>query len=155
MKWVGLLLFIVLIGGVVFFYNKTSLNTKDVEQENHIVPTVALTPTPQLDMEEVVLEYPQAGQVIESPLKFKGIAKGGWFFEGSFPVILTNWDGLIIGEGLATAKEDWMREEVEFEGELEFEVPEYGDNGFLILKKDNPSGLPENDDAVEIEVRLR
>jgi hypothetical protein len=44
---------------------------------------------------------------------------------------------------------------VPFEGTLEFTNTEYGDYGFLILQKDNPSGLPENDDAVEFKVLFK
>ncbi|MCK5466500.1 hypothetical protein KAI56_03330, partial [Candidatus Parcubacteria bacterium] len=74
-------------------------------------------------------------------------------FEGDFPVVLTDWDGLIIGEGIAVAQSEWMTEEfVPFTAEIKFEVPEYKNNGTLILQKDNPSGLPENDDALEMPV---
>ena len=101
----------------------------------------------------IVLDTPKAGEVITSPLVIKGKARGNWFFEASFPVVLTNWDGLIIAEGLATAKEDWMTEEfVPFDATLTFEKPGYGERGALILQKDNPSGLPENDDALEITI---
>lgn len=93
------------------------------------------------------------GSEISSPLIITGEAKGTWFFEGSAPVVLTDWDGLIIAEGYITAKEDWMTEDfVSFEGTIEFEVPEYGDRGSLILRKDNPSGLPEYDDYLEISI---
>ena len=101
----------------------------------------------------IELVKPIEGQIIESPLAIKGRARGPWFFEGSFPVMLTNWDGLIIAEGLASAQSEWMTESyVSFTAELEFEKPEYGDRGTLILQKDNPSGLPEHDDAMEITV---
>ena len=60
---------------------------------------------------------------------------------------------MIIAEGYATAKGEWMTEEfVEFEGVLEFEKPEYKNNGTLILRKDNPSDLLELDDALEVPV---
>lgn len=100
------------------------------------------------------LDSPQPGEVIESPLTISGQARGYWFFEASFPVILTNWDGLIIAEGFATAEGEWMTEEfVPFTAELTFEKPElYRERGALILQKDNPSGLPEHDDALEIPV---
>ena len=76
-----------------------------------------------------------------------------WFFEADFPVILTNWDGLIIAEHYATAEGAWMTEDfVPFTATLEFEPPEYGERGTLILQKANASGLPEHDDAVEITV---
>jgi hypothetical protein len=101
----------------------------------------------------VILNSPLKEERISSPLIIRGKARGTWFFEASFPVILTDWDGLIIAEGFATAKENWMTEDfVEFEGYLNFEKPSYGKRGSLILKKDNPSGLPEHDDALEITI---
>ena len=105
----------------------------------------------------VILETPLPEAQVVSPLVIKGEARGNWFFEASFPVVLTNWDGLIIAQGIAQAKSDWMTIDfVPFEATLEFQKPEFiGDfskRGFLILKKDNPSGLPEHDDSVEILV---
>lgn len=99
------------------------------------------------------LKYPRSNDEISSSLIIEGEARGYWFFEASFPVVLVNWDGLIISQGIATAESDWMTEDfVPFKAVLEFEKPEYKNNGTLILKKDNPSGLPENDDALEIPV---
>jgi translocator protein len=104
-------------------------------------------------MDLIKINYPRSNQAIKSPLTISGEARGFWFFEADFPVILTNWDGLIIGEGIAQAKGDWMTEDfVPFEAVIEFEKPDYKNNGSLILKKDNPSGLPEYDDALEIPV---
>jgi hypothetical protein len=98
--------------------------------------------------------------VIRSPLTIRGEARGSWFFEGDFPVVLTNWDGLIIGEHYATAQDEWMTVEyVPFEGVLEFDAPadigEFSRRGSLILQRDNPSGLPENDDALEVTIFFR
>ncbi|MBU1557450.1 Gmad2 immunoglobulin-like domain-containing protein [Patescibacteria group bacterium] len=114
----------------------------------------------QLEKDNLIrLDNPRPNQKIESPLTLKGEARGTWFFEGDFPVILTDWDGKIIAEGFFTAKDDWMTEEfVPFEGTLVFENPEnlgdFSEKGSLILRKDNPSGLPENDDALEIPIRF-
>lgn len=103
--------------------------------------------------ELLIMEFPKQQDIITSPLVVTGQARGTWFFEASFPVVLTNWDGLIIAQGIAQAQGEWMTEEyVPFEATLEFEKPEYGENGFLILQKDNPSGLPQHDDAVEIPI---
>ena len=102
------------------------------------------------------LETPLQTSVITSPLTLKGEAKGTWYFEGDFPIILTDWDGKIIAEHYATALEPWMTEEfVPFKASLEFETPEFGDIGSLILRKDNPTGRPEFDDAYEIPIRFR
>lgn len=103
------------------------------------------------DMIEV--QSPHINAEITSPLSVSGRARGTWFFEGSFPLVLVDWDGLIIAEGYATAQGEWMTEEfVPFTGTLEFEKPSYGKNGSLILRKDNPSGLPEHDAALEIPI---
>jgi len=110
----------------------------------------------ELDKSNLIrLDNPRPNQIIQSPLTIKGEARGYWFFEASFPVILTNWDGLIIAQGIATAKGEWMTTEfVPFEATLQFIVDRntYSNRGFLILRKDNPSGLPEHDDALEIPI---
>lgn len=93
--------------------------------------------------------------VIASPLTITGEARGWWYFEASFPIVLTDWDGLIIAEGFATAQDEWMTEDlVPFSATLTFEKPFYGERGTLILKRDNPSGLPEHDASLEIPVRF-
>jgi len=95
------------------------------------------------------------GDSIASPLTITGEARGYWYFEASFPVVLVNWDGLIIAEAIATAQDEWMTEDfVPFEATIEFTKPSYGENGALILQKDNPSGLPEFDDALEISIKF-
>lgn len=102
------------------------------------------------------LTTPKPNQVISSPLIIEGEARGNWFFEASFPVVLTNWDGLIIAQGIATAKGEWMTTDfVPFTAKLEFKNPTYKNNGVLILRKDNPSGLPEYDNALEISIVFR
>ncbi|MFA5996908.1 MAG: Gmad2 immunoglobulin-like domain-containing protein [Candidatus Paceibacterota bacterium] len=101
------------------------------------------------------ISSPRPNQSIQSPLAITGEARGNWFFEASFPVTLVNWDGLIIAQGIAQAQGDWMTTEfVPFEATLTFTVDEkaYSNRGSLILKKDNPSGLPEHDDALEIPI---
>jgi len=133
-KTLLLLVFIVVLGIGIFFAETTEAPGK-----------------PEL----IRLDYPIPNQVIKSPLTIKGEARGTWFFEGSFPVMLANWDGLIVSEGLATTKSEWMTEEfVPFEAVLEFDKQVYSNRGVLILKKDNPSGLPEHDDALEIPVLI-
>jgi len=104
--------------------------------------------------EFIRVDTPEPYELVESPVTISGEARGYWFFEASFPVVLVDWDGEIIAEGIATAGGDWMTEEfVPFTATLSFEVPELGVDGTLIFKKDNPSGLPENDDALEIPVQ--
>ena len=101
----------------------------------------------------IKIDNPRPNQIVSSPLEITGEARGTWFFEASFPIILTDWDGRIIAEGYATARGDWMTEDfVQFDAQLEFEKPELYNRGSLILQRDNPSGLAKNDDALEIPV---
>lgn len=101
------------------------------------------------------ISTPRPNQKISSPLIITGEARGNWFFEASFPVVLTDWDGKIIAQGIAQAKSDWMTTDfVPFESTLTFTVDKnaYSNHGSLILRKDNPSGLPQYDDALEIPI---
>jgi hypothetical protein len=103
------------------------------------------------------VKEPVFNQSVASPLVISGEARG-WYFEASFPVELVDWDGRIIAQGPAQAQGDWMTSEfVPFKATLSFTVPDdipYR-RATLILRKDNPSGMPENDDAFEIPVLLK
>jgi len=103
----------------------------------------------------------KAGDQIKSPLKITGEVKGGWFFEGSFPINLVDWDGRIIAVSIAQAKTDWMTVDyVSFTAELKFTVPpnmtnqEFAKHGAIIFKNDNPSGLPANDKTYELPIKF-
>lgn len=103
---------------------------------------------------------PVPNATVTSPLAVSGEARGTWFFEGDFSLVLTDWDGRIIGESFATADGPWMTENyVNYAGTLDFTSPcdpamPVSCRGTLILQKANPSGMPENDDALEIPVRF-
>jgi hypothetical protein len=137
--------------GITFFaicVAGTLLLKKDV-----VDPVSEIKNETDIKSELIRIFNPVFGEKISSPLKISGEARGTWFFEASFPIFLVDWDGKIIAQGIATAKGDWMTENfVPFEAELTFEKPSYGERGAIILKKDNPSGLSENDDAIEISI---
>ena len=123
----------------------------------------ATKPEPLVYKDLIMVESPRPEETITSPLVIRGAARGNWFFEATFPVVLVDWDGLIIAQHYAQAQGEWMTEEfVPFEGKLEFQNPvfpgadqdHFSRRGALILQKDNPSGLPEHDDALEIPIRF-
>lgn len=93
---------------------------------------------------------------ISSPLVISGRARGMWFFEGSFPVVLLDSYRNVIAEGHVSAQGEWTTAEfVKFLGTLEFNNYIKGQKGFLVLKKDNASGLPEFDDSLEIPITFK
>ena len=118
------------------------------------------SPGAPVETDLIKVESPRPNEMISSPFNITGEARGYWFFEASFPLVLTDWDGLIIAEGYATTKDgaNWMTEEfVPFKGNLTFTAPTdpVSKAGYLILRRDNPSGLPENDAAVEIPIKFK
>lgn len=118
---------------------------KSIQTGDHLRFKKALT-------ELIKADQPLPNRDIESPLTVKGSAKGYWYFEGDFPVRLTDKDGNVLADTFATAQENWMSKGwVPFEATIEYESP--GDErGFLILQRANPSGLPENAREMRIPV---
>lgn len=112
-------------------------------------------PGPAPDKSNLIqLNSPQAYQEIQSPLLIEGRARGFWFFEADFPVKLLDGNGNLIAHGIAQAQSDWMTEDfVPFKATLVFKTPTTK-SGWLVLEKDNPSGLPENADELRIPIRF-
>ena len=107
------------------------------------------------EADEVLTFTPEPGAVVTSPLQLTGEAVGPWFFEGSFPYRLQTRDGDVLASGVVNAEGDWLTTElVEFEATIEFDV-EGRVAGSLVLMKDNPSGLPANDDSVSIPLTMQ
>lgn len=100
---------------------------------------------------EVFVTTPRPNQTVSSPFIVEGKARGGWFFEASFPIDLIDEAGKILGQSYVQAQSDWMTADfVPFKGEMNYAAA--ATTGKLILRKDNPSGLPENDKKFEIPV---
>lgn len=111
----------------------------------------ATTP-PQAQL--VNLTSPEPNAIISSPVTISGEAKGSWYFEGTFPVSIVDSDNNELASGAATAIGEWTTDKfVPFTATLIFK-PTTKTNGFIILKKDNPSGLPQNDASVRVPIRF-
>jgi hypothetical protein len=136
LKKLIIIIAVILVGGGLVYY---SLAQKPESQENKLIK----------------VENPQPNETIQSPYTIKGQARGNWYFEATFPVKLLDENGNIIKETFAQAQSDWMTENfVPFESVLSFSVAK-DQKGTLILQKDNPSGLPENDAQISISVFLK
>lgn len=98
----------------------------------------------------------KSGETVTSPLVVTGEARGTWFFEGSFPVTLVDWDGKIIAQAPAMAVGEWMTTNyVPFTVTLNFIKPTYNSKGTLILHNDNPSDRRDLDAALEIPLKFK
>lgn len=104
----------------------------------------------------VLISSPEPSQIVTSPLLVQGKISGSWFFEATLPFSLVDSEENIISAGYAVADGDWMTEDlVPFSGVLDFSVPVDLESGYLIISKDNPSGLPENDGLIKMPVRFK
>ena len=131
-----------------FFYFQT-----DALMKNETPPGVI--PSAENKSNLIKVSNINVGDIVESPVLIKGEARGIWYFEGSFPVCVTDSAGVELGCTPATAKGEWMTENfVPFEGVAIFKQPTTT-AGFIILKKDNPSDLPKFDDQLKISVKFK
>ncbi len=118
------------------------------------IKTQDTTGNPGTHTDLIRLTEPSTGDTVTSPLTVSGTARGTWYFEASFPVSLLDANGKELVSVPAQAQDDWMTTEfVPFSVTLTFTKPTTT-TGILILRKDNPSGLPEKEDFIQIPVKF-
>ena len=99
---------------------------------------------------------PTASSSVGGIITVKGEARGAWYFEGSFPLKVLDQNRNSIGAGVAHAEGEWMTANfVPFTASIDVTESKYHGSATLILLKDNPSGLPENDDSVSIPISIQ
>lgn len=131
-----------------------TVSADDRAIEEAILASLTLFEVSGEEDDMVRVDTPQEDDVVSSPLTVTGVARGFWYFEASFPIELLDGNGNTLALVPAQAQSDWMTEDfVPFSVTLEFERPETS-TGTLVLHKDNPSGLPENEDERRIPVRF-
>lgn len=129
---------------------------------NFTIANINLHPEPSLLYEDnsndlvdfIRLSTPAINAEVSSALHLEGEARGTWFFEASFPVVVYDKKGNTIGSGYAEATDNWMTEEfVPFKADLVLTSVVAGP-GTIELKKDNPSGNPELDKSLYVPITL-
>lgn len=104
--------------------------------------------------DKIKVNSPKPDDVISSPIEVSGEARGTWYFEASFPVKIEDEKGNVLGQGPAQAEGEWMTENfVPFKASIKFD-PKDNERGYIVLEKDNPSGLPENAESIRIPVQF-
>lgn len=141
---IGVTLLIIAIIALGFFIFRS------ISDEETIDNDVATTS----ETEMIAVFSPQESEEISSPVTISGEARGMWYFEADFPVEITDNAGNTLGTAPATAQGDWMTEDlVPFSAEIPFDAAAaQTQDGRIILRRANPSGLPENDDSIEVPV---
>lgn len=108
-----------------------------------------------LEEHDVILFGPFPEKEIDTTFMISGAARGMWYFEASFPIHLMTLEGEELAVAVAQAQGEWMTEElVPFTTTMVAPSTASGLH-MLVIKKDNPSGLPEHDKSYEIPVVLK
>lgn len=136
----GLLLVLIVVGVVLVMVPSPA----DAPTTEELSPLAA----------RVTLDTPPAGSTVGSTFTISGKAPGNWYFEASFPVEVLSAGGEVVGRGIATAQSDWMTvEDVAYSASVS--VDNYKGDATLKLMRDNPSGLPENDDSRSFSIHIQ
>ncbi len=115
-----------------------------------IMPSITYVNTSQ---DFIVPELPFPGAVTGKEFTVTGKAKG-FYFEASFPVDVLDKDGNVLVHSYAQAQGDWMTAEfVPYKGEIKVPTSYIGP-ATLVLRKDNPSGLPEHEGYISYPITI-
>ncbi len=158
-----IILLVILVSAMILKFVPIRLSAPERVRPNIITPDKPIAPSidkPIVDESDiasssvVIIKRPLPGNIVTSPLIVEGQARGGWFFEATLPIKLTTQNGDIILAHYGTAQTDWMTADfVPFVSVLEFNTT--ATSGYLVIAKDNPSGLPEFDDSIKIPVLFK
>jgi hypothetical protein len=179
----GIVVLLLMVGGVAYYFTRTAaqpvvtnpssvLSFADCERAGYPImesyPRQCKTPDGRTYAEEIQqkptyvnasenniqVRNPFPGAVTGKQVTVSGTARGTWYFEASFPVEIKDMNGVTIASGPAQAQGDWMTENfVPFT--ITLTVPNaYIGPATLILHKDNPSGMPENDASVSMPITI-
>jgi len=97
---------------------------------------------------------PAKNATVASPIAIIGEVPGNWSSEAQFPVRLVGSGGAVVTSTTAHVLGNWQTSElVPFSAQLTFTAALPG-TGQVVLAKDNPSGLPINDDSVTIPIKF-
>lgn len=111
--------------------------------------------------DEFIVFSPKLNYSISSPVEISGKARGSWFFEATFPVEIYDENDNLLGSSFGQFisnpdKKDstWMTNDfVEFGGEIDFKESN-SKSGYIIFKKDNPSGNLNSEESFKLPVQF-
>ncbi len=106
--------------------------------------------------EYIEVYKPQANEKITgSSVAVKVRVLAPWLSEASAPVEVTDASGKVLGTGKIVGPNDWMTKNGWMDIETNIAFKSNGaKNGFVVFKKDNPSGDPKRDQQVKVPVKF-
>ncbi len=139
----------IILSGFVYYQNTKTLDGRTYAEE---IPEKITYVNATSGMIVPTLPFP--GAVTGKQFLITGKARGTWYFEASFPVVILDKNGHVLTSGPAQALSDWMTTEfVSFSATMTVPTSYIG-KATIVLKKDNPSGLPEYDAFISFPITI-
>ncbi len=155
-----LLIVIVVLAWILFATPAPARTPSAMQPENWSATTTHSTHTTKPSATQplhtsVSVALPKSGATVAHTFTVSGKAPGNWYFEAVFPIKVITPEGDTIGTAQAQAQGDWMTTNlVPFTATVNTTLS-YTGPARLALLRDNPSGLPENDDSLEIPIVIQ
>lgn len=149
-----LLIILIICGaGLLAYYRWPSATEYNVVPESNVTEnndeSEETEQNPKID-----LISPKPNEELGQSFSISGQARGSWYFEASFPIVLLDEARNELLTTVATAQGEWMTENfVPYSATVDLKT-KYTGKAFLVLKKDNPSGDPNYDDQIEIPITI-
>ena len=141
---------LIILGIIIFLLILIPTNRKLVSPTPPLEKITYKNASPDL----ITVETPYSGAVTGKEFTVTGKARGTWYFEASFPLQILDKNGKVLVAIPAQAQSDWMTENfVPFKATIK--VPStYIGPATLVLRKDNPSGLPEHEASISFPITI-
>lgn len=142
-------------GGVWYTREYAPAPIIEIETTDTNTPTTPEAPKAtylNASADKIVIDSPKPGEAVGTSFSVIGKARGGWYFEASFPLQVLSAQGSLLKEMPVQADGEWMTNEFVPFSETVTLPPGTKGAATLILKNDNPSGLPENDASISIPI---
>lgn len=174
-NWLAIILIIITLVGVsvaYIVYTQQQAKITDLNNQLSSLQKKANTPCPTLIQQpnmiltcpdysfksskgiNAIIYSPAKNAIVTSPVAIIGEIPGNWSFEAQFPVKLIDSQGNVISKAAANVLGDWQTTNpTPFSVQLTYPGQPYG-VGTIVLQKDNPSGLPANDDSISIPIHF-
>ena len=158
--WISIVIILAIIIAVLVWFLFATPISKPATQSATSTPmtttttTTTSTSTAPLDT-EVTVSSPKPGATVSHTITVTGQAPGAWFFEAQFPLLVKDSNNETVASEPAHAQGDWESTgEVTFTDSIVVD-PSFHGPATLVLLRDNPSGLPENDDSVTVPIVIQ
>ncbi len=105
--------------------------------------------------EMIHIDIPTLNATVSHEITVSGKASGNWFFECSFPIELQDKKGDVLVSTPGTTKEDCLTANlIPFSAKINVPETFIGD-AVLVLRRDNPSGLPQYDASISFPIIIK